>query len=66
MGTSIIKINIMKKNIIEHLFRESVTTLKRSLLSDRRSSGFETIIIPVERKQFSDYILYTNKFRVRK
>ena len=56
----------MKKNIIEHLFRESVATLKRSLIPDRRSSGFETIIIPVERKQFGDYILYSNKFRVRK
>jgi hypothetical protein len=56
----------MKKNIIEHLFRESIATLKRSLMPDRRSSGFETIIIPVERKQFSDYILYLNKFRARK
>jgi hypothetical protein len=56
----------MKRNIIRHLFRESVATFKRSLMFERGSSGFETLIIPVESKRFSDYILYSNKLRVRK
>jgi hypothetical protein len=55
----------MKKDIIEHLFREGVRILKRSIGADRKISGFETIIIPDERKQFSDYILYNRKFRVK-
>jgi hypothetical protein len=53
----------MKRNIIEHLFNGAIGILKRSITSDRNISGFETIIIPVERKQFWDYFLYNKKFR---
>jgi hypothetical protein len=56
----------MKWNIIEHLFREGVTVLKRSTFSDRKISGFETIIIPVERKQFMEFIIQNKKFRDKK
>ncbi len=53
----------MKWNIIEHLFNEAITIWKRTLDSDRKISGFETIVIPVERKQFGDFIVQSKKFR---
>ena len=51
----------MRKNIIEHVFDVAITILKRSITSDRKITGFETIVIPVERKQFREYILQNKK-----
>jgi hypothetical protein len=51
----------MKWNFIEHLFREGITILKRSFVSDRKISGFETIVIPVERKKSGDFIIPVKK-----
>jgi|WetSurSiteA1Bulk_404760.scaffolds.fasta_scaffold15284_4 hypothetical protein len=56
----------MKKNIIEHLFDGAKAILNRTTDSDRKIPGFETIIIPVDRKQFADYILLNKNSRMKK
>jgi hypothetical protein len=51
----------MKRNIIVHLFDGAITILKRTIDSERKIPGFETIVIPVERKRFGDYFLQNEK-----
>ena len=55
----------MKKNIIEYLFNGAITILNRTIDSDMKIPGFETIVIPVDRKQSGDYFLQNKKARTK-
>jgi hypothetical protein len=56
----------MKRSIIKHLFRDVVTFLMRSAESERNIYRYELIIIPGERNPLSDYIRYSERFRIIK